>query len=407
MDENIIGSAGTLIGAAMEWAGHYIQSQMLDVINSTLSTSLGGLLFTMSAITAITIIAVGGHYKFGSWFLVGPALFYFIVADNNRVQSDRVIWKFADRIHTQSLVDDSLRSVRPKDTSEPVKVAWFFARWNQFTSGLARAMERAVGVSNISESKDAKSDLDLITKLDKYNSVFAMEVGDPNLQKFIKLVTLHPVCTELYSLQQLDINEIKGDDASVLSPEFRKKRIERLKKFPATYPHAKNWKYLRNLCEQGFFGDECKNDPERELFKVCKSNRTEEQGSTTVTRANSCNCEDLWKLSIEALKDEAKINLSQIAASGKYDGFDNKSALIRLAEKWEDPDSDAIEDETEDQELSRKLSYLINFSALKMIQNTMDTIRPSASKYHMSAQLQRPQGKLWGDDSFNVHVTTY
>ena len=91
-DNRQIGSVGTLIGAALETTGQYLQSSMLDHFNNGYANSIGALMYIIGALAAIFIVGIGGNYKFGLWFLIGPSLFWWMTT--HRVETYGANWEF-------------------------------------------------------------------------------------------------------------------------------------------------------------------------------------------------------------------------------------------------------------------------------------------------------------------------
>ena len=80
MDENnVIGMAGTYIAALLQTAGLYRQSAVLNDFRILL-TSLGLLLYTFYAVGGIFSVVLFGNYRKGLYFLISPALFYWVLS---------------------------------------------------------------------------------------------------------------------------------------------------------------------------------------------------------------------------------------------------------------------------------------------------------------------------------------
>ena len=111
--DKTMGSVGSLVGAAMETAGHYLQSQMLDLFNDGFGATYGALFYVIAAVVALFTVGIGGNYKFGLWFFIGPGLFFWSIG--HRVPSAGANWKFGEQIYPQGGSIQGLRwSVRAR-----------------------------------------------------------------------------------------------------------------------------------------------------------------------------------------------------------------------------------------------------------------------------------------------------
>ena len=181
-----IGSVGTLIGAAMETAGHYMQSEFLDVLTQEqLAQQLGGLVYAISIVTALFIIAVGGQYKFGLWFLVGPPIFFFMIFV--RTNSSGAIWRFGTREYDVKEVDRLTKDAIPESAGsgggrKTARVSLFFSKYDQLTSGAVQAFVSLLRL------EDSWSDANFVSKMQKFYNLKDPKWLDGNMMTWFSQV---------------------------------------------------------------------------------------------------------------------------------------------------------------------------------------------------------------------------
>ncbi len=188
------GSVGSLIGAAMESAGHMAQSQILDQLNGPVGSGLGGLLFLIGVIGAVITVAVGGVFRHARWLLVGPAIFYFLISE--RVNSDGAEWRFGDRVHDMATVFRADNGILNAGSGRAGRVSRGFLVWDRLTSDVIQTL-----ISLLKLTQDG-SDLDFLAKTDRYMQIFAAQSDDPFLTFFLG-IALNNQCSRYYSLQRI------------------------------------------------------------------------------------------------------------------------------------------------------------------------------------------------------------
>ena len=180
LDTELIGSAGTLVAAGLQTAGHHVQAAMLDMLEAGLGAQIGMLLYVIAALAALMTIGLGGHYKFGLWFLIGPALFYQLTVP--RVVSKGVVWRFGDNVHETEVVYQVAEGIVDGETNgtpeasgqaasrqkleQGARVSFAFAYWDLFTTEIIQRFIAALRLT------DVKSDMDFISKSERYVKVF-------------------------------------------------------------------------------------------------------------------------------------------------------------------------------------------------------------------------------------------
>jgi len=229
-DSDPVGSAGSLIAATLGTAGHSMQSAVLDFFQEGFSSSFGALIYIIAAIAAVFTVAVGGNYKFGLWFVVGPWLAYALLFP--RVDSAGMRWKFGQRNYDQLLVVSASEGVVPRSSSnqqpgEPRdgalrvnakvgEVSWFFVVWDDFVSDFVQTF---VGLLKLDISK---ADLSFINKTEQYATLMSLNVQDPKLIAYLSLI-MQSACGKYFGMMK----DLYSPNVRInLSDEIRKKFID-------------------------------------------------------------------------------------------------------------------------------------------------------------------------------------
>lgn len=182
---------GTLVAAAMETAGINIQAEMLELVNGDKGETLAGLLFLVSIISGVIMVAVGGNYKWARYLLVGPPLFFFLTQVTN--PSSGAEWQHADAAFDRAYLDQALNGVVGEGNSrQNVDVALFFQFWNVFTTAITQDLMKQLNLVGDG------SHLDFLIKLDRYMSFWThINFKDPNMLKFIRTIMVSE-CADYY-----------------------------------------------------------------------------------------------------------------------------------------------------------------------------------------------------------------
>ncbi len=201
-----VGSVGSLVGAAMEAAGHLAQSNILDAIDKPEGQTLAGLLFLIAIIGAVITTAVGGNYKHGLWLLAGPMFSAYLLT--NRVPSDGPTWRFADRVRDQAEIIDANKGIlqdagASAGAGRAGRVSRFFQTWNLITSEIVQDMLRILELT-----QDA-SDLQFVAKTDRFIKMYGPSSNDPFFTVLLTL-GLNNKCGPYYQLASI----INSKDAS-------------------------------------------------------------------------------------------------------------------------------------------------------------------------------------------------
>jgi hypothetical protein len=202
-DTDQIGSVGTVVGAALETAGHYLQSDFIDLLSSGLGVSLGGLLYIFGIVSALTIFAIGGNYKFAYWLLLGPIIYYAVVF--SRTESCGPLVKFGAKTINEQVVVSAVEGVVDEQSCQnsPAKVSIAFSLWNQVVSSTVDAF---VSVLRLVQNK---MDADFLVKVDRYMMVLNFNIDDPMIKEFINVTAVNN-CSQYFALTQALSNPVIG-----------------------------------------------------------------------------------------------------------------------------------------------------------------------------------------------------
>ena len=346
-DQTSIGSVGSLVGAALESAGHYLQSAVLDLFASGLAESLGALLYIISAVFAIFLIAVGGNYKHGAWFLLGPAFFYFLIAV--RVDSTGPEWNFGGLERDNTQLGEALRGVSERGntslrTSEDAarvyeieqtaaiefgkkaRVSWFFARWNKLSSEIVNNFIAVVNQSN------KYRDVQFISKVDRYARVINAKTEDQELIQFFHSLVITK-CSRLYSLKMDLYNSgISEPRRVVIQKELEKgldgKLNQKVVNLTVEENHADTLDYLREY----FFDADSSSSLNSRYSQIFNS------GEFPITNrelySGNFSCGQLWQLSMILFKDNADLLIPAIFAEGLVDDLPANEARNALLNQF-------------------------------------------------------------------------
>ena len=264
-----IASSGTLIGAAMETAGHHTQSQMLEIVAGPGGMKIAALLYLIAILGALISLASGGSYRFGIWLLIGPPLFFYLI--NVRAPSDGVQWRFGQRIHPNTEVEKGTRGVGGGEGG-PGNVSAFFLAWDKLTSGIVQ------GLIEMTHLTDNGSDLDFVSKTDRYMQMFDDDTVDPLLKGFIN-ATLVNRCSDFIAAKKTQATTFISDQQK----ESTQKIID---------AHGKN-NPVFNLNDEPAL--------KNMLQKLFGANLERLQAKPA--DGKSFTCMDLWRASVEAYKE--------------------------------------------------------------------------------------------------------
>jgi hypothetical protein len=289
-----VSSVGSLVAASMETAGHYTQSQLLDVFAGPFGMHLGALLYLIAIIISLVSLASGGSYRFGIWLLIGPPLFFFLV--NVRTPSDGVQWRFGARDHDQSEVLRGVRGLTGQNGSSG-NISLFFSTWDKLVSGVVQ------GFVELLHLTDKGSDLDFLNKTETYMRLFGKDVQDPRVKGFVGLA-LSNRCADFIALKKKVSNP--------QTPQNQKDAAQRL----LDNHGGNNWVLSVDEKEEPWLGEW--------LHSVYGDNI-----------AKQYTCQQVWDLAVKIFRSIATNYIDELVRLDKPLGLDPQLAREKLAWKFE------------------------------------------------------------------------
>lgn len=361
VNDDIIGSAGALVAAAMETAGHYAQSYLLDVINGPLGNTYGAFFYVVSGIIALVAAAIGGKYKVAAWFLLGPPIVFFILAA--RVDSYGSRWAklnitnetVRERLQTES-VSELNRGV--SDLSAPARISWTFYAWARLTDSIVNAV--ADGIRGYTVSKD----LDQVMRTSaRFSALYGLQIEDPQLNEFIHLVT-NDRCRPYLAAALDSTAGVKAFTAAQYST-----RLEELggqvKVGKGDAVHDR----INRMNNAGYFG----------------GNFTPQEQYT---------CKDLYDMSFEALRSHANTLIKKVAdpqtnmvQATTADGDSSEEWSTQLISNY---DLLAKKFGPGNVPTEQKARSMVNAVAIRLLGNAMSARHPDLIKYR-SDYIQEPE----------------
>jgi len=289
-----VGQVGTLVGAAMESAGHHAQSQMLDIFSGPVGVHMGSLIYLIAILGALVTLASGGNYRYAGYLLIGPPLFFFLV--NTRAPSAGAEWTFGQRVHDQTLVQRGTRGLMEGDGSAG-EVSLFFKGWNMLVSGIVQ------GLIDLLHLTEKGSDVDFLNKTERYMETFGAEVRDPLLKLFVNMSATNR-CRGYFNL----LKQINDPNQPEVNRQGAQKVLESHGAKNILFRPAENPEFAQWI---------------QQIFK----------GKVQVKE--QYNCDDLWKLGVDAMKTvEAERLIDLLVKTGLPDGLTEQQAKEKLMWKF-------------------------------------------------------------------------
>lgn len=371
LDTTELGSVGTVVGAVMETAGHFMQSAFIDTFESGLATSLGGLLYVTAILSALTIVALGGNYKFGRWFLFGPILFYalvfvrvdscgVVVRHGDRVVDPEVIWDKSKGLANIGRIadgDNALRASVSEDgnlcAESPARISAVFELWNNLTSSVINSFVKLLRLDQ------RGADFDFISKVDRFTSLFTENIDDPIINDIVSSI-VQTSCGDAYATAQQLIVPNLADYQKQALDERLKKEMARVVVNPQEIARVKQ-----------FIKQRATVDPDKD-----------EDGLLT--------CQELWGLATDVLRTHALDIFAGIADVGEIADKDQRAreVLQRLAKKF------ALAYNTKTGEFAvlqeqEAIVGIINEKAVRLFLENLRQLNPSLRKGDLNATQYR------------------
>jgi len=335
---NTIGSAGTLVAAGLATAGQYLQSLVLDLFLVPFGSRFAILIFLIAAITFFYRVAIFGDYRGGLMLLFGVTLFG--VAVFPRATSYGVSWQMGSRTHDDAIVADTLKGVYDfagnSDKDEDRKsfeVSWFFAKFDQLTSGIVQSAIQLIGITA------GKEDLKFLVKTANFQQLLNLGVVDSQLQLYLHSV-LFQSCAEWIGLYQAVIDPAQASRIDEINL-----RIEQVSGKMVLSSKDPSYALVQKLYDGGYFG-------------VHQNPLAEQLG-----------CQDLWKMGIWALKTQAFSQSVETITDRLPDGLTPDEMILQAAIKFGGDDFNNPED----------IAYMMNAIAARMMMGSFRELYPALS----------------------------
>ena len=125
------------MAAVLETAGYIYQARILADLKSAFEGSLGGFVFLVGIVVAITTFAVKGAFKQLAWLLIGPPMFFAVILPTSTIDSAQ--WRFGNQDRNQSKVLREVTDVTGQQGSN-IQVSKLFARYVKLIGATQKEM---------------------------------------------------------------------------------------------------------------------------------------------------------------------------------------------------------------------------------------------------------------------------
>jgi len=190
-----VGSAGKVISAILQTAGLFAQSSILEGVRTNLA-SFGALIYIVAIISALISVALYGNYRRGSYLLIGPALFYWML--NDTVDAGPTAVRYGNRTFASSGEEqiNFLKQISdPAKYSSKPKISYFYAEFDNLVSSLVQNL-----VAFLINTEN-KQDLINEGKERVYSKVLALRGSTVGFSSLVSLgIAGH--CADVLSLSQ-------------------------------------------------------------------------------------------------------------------------------------------------------------------------------------------------------------
>ncbi len=389
-DDGQVGSVGSLMGAALETCGHYLQSQVLDVFETNLAMYLGMLLFLIAGVAAIFIIAIGGQYKFSFYFLIGPALFY--QATLVRVPSIGASWSFGYNDRPYSEVHNAVNSVASETSVTPapgedeaksvikeMRVSWFFALWSDFTSNIIQTF------INLLRIPELRAEITFKDKVERYVQFYFLRVSDPEIMRFITLMYKGRCSNYFRTMQSFwSIGTNSVQKKTQLKP-----KLEQYAKKVA-FGKGDEELLFKTFDDMGFSELLCRDfekNPSKSPFESCPVDEK------PVLKDKGFTCRDVWALTISALKIHGQELIETLVtenlpkeydSSGKLIPEEKRSmkALVKLLQKFKQTNYGTEESGVTPNSITddEAAIYMLNELSARLMVNALKSLDPDIAQ---------------------------
>lgn len=183
-----VGSSGTLAAAALETAGYYYQSFLLDAYMGPMEGALGSLIYIIGALVGLIVFLGMGNYKFAAWFFLGPGLFFSAVAP--RTDAPGVDWVWGSEQRNSVEAKNSAEGMAADDRGltnvqgYTPRISSLFGWYNKLISTSVREI---VGTIN---SGRTKSDVRFLMRAELFSNLKTSYIQDPEFKQVLHVAML-------------------------------------------------------------------------------------------------------------------------------------------------------------------------------------------------------------------------
>ena len=348
-DTDPVGSVGSVLAATLATAGHSLQSAVLDFFEDGFASSMGALAFILAAIVAMLTIALGGHYKFGLWFLVGPWVFYWLLLP--RIASGGVRWQVGGQAYDQQIVLSAAKGVTPQSAADKAngylrpgnevgKVSWFFVWWDDFTSDVVNMLVSLLRL----EVK--RVDLRFINRTQRFQTLMSANVTDRKLAAYIGTV-MQGECGQFFGVMK-DLYSANGrlNSSDEVRNEFLRSVVQAENiwgKVPAESPVMMEFleaQLLYPISDPQTAKEEDKvfSLGKRPIGYIAKNAKplSKEEGQVYLRQKQFFSCPEVWLMGVAALRDQAANLVTAVIAESTSPDLDEKSRAIFIKQAYTD-----------------------------------------------------------------------
>ena len=396
IDQQTVGSVGSLVGAAMETAGHYMQSSMLDAFDSQLAKPLGVFLYVLTATIVVLSWVMTGNFKAALWLVLGPSLFWFMIS--TRTVSSGAQWRWGFRGYSQQAVADAANGVvaLPADQQmqdKNVRVSWFFKVWDRIVSGSVQTFVSAVELVN------KRGNERFGTLMKKYLGLYRLEIQDDKLKYFMDVAIVNH-CGPYYSMKREYYNAAEN---YYRRPELQKK-IEVYGKTMSSLTGPDAQMFIQWVMSSGVWTSDLKDA----VVKAGDSTQfsTEQKATLDALKLDSSivskfNCEQLWQILFKAVLSHAVALYDEMAEENLPAGLSEEERLTAKAETKAQLESKftqrvnradgSISEEKNDE---KKALLLINELSARMVLKELSKINPNLAQMQYGRDISYQSGEL-------------
>ena len=311
---NFSGGVGNIVAAALETKGLIDQAAILTTFKEQLEW-IAAAAWLFSICMGLGAVAVFGNYKQGTYLLLGPPLFYYMV--NTTIQTDGAKVIFGDRKVNGAVQDqkDLLQWIRTIDEgNKTVNVSFFFGVYDSVITEVVQSV-----VKLMLDTKNM-ADLRYVARETVLSHVLLSVPGDPDLASLILTYNIGTCGDSIVSLvQELERREVvhirERNNQDIDYATKKTLEVEWEQKDVSLPPNIK--RYVLGL----------KTQAQAEGVKIPFK---DENDQSLVT------CEEIWNFTRVALLEYAKSRLNDQTLQG-VEGGNSKIPLKEAVEdvkKW-------------------------------------------------------------------------